>query len=170
MQEFNLIALLNSFSVTVVATAIFAFMISLALKLLFKLDNKYCLIISFFSSLLICFFLELIFFEQGIATAVQKGITAGAVSILLTSFSKKIGLASREDVKKSLEKLLSTIVLSEELDKVVDDIIEKIKADTALNEDSIKSVIRENLSGQVDEESLALIARFVLNALNIDDK
>lgn len=170
MQEFNLISLLNSFSIEVVATAITAFLLSFLLKLAFKLDNKYCLFISFFSSLLICFFLELIFFGQDIASSIQKGLTAGAISILFTSFSKKLGLASRGDVKKGLEKLLSTIVLSEELDKVVDDIIEKIKADTELNEDSIKSVIKENLSGEVDEGNLELIAKFLLKALNIDDK
>ncbi len=167
MQEFNIITLLSSFSVEVVAVSVASFVVAFCLKLFFKIGNKYCLVISFLLSLCITFLLELFVFKLDLVTSMQRGITAGAISLVLTSFSKKIAFCSRKDVKRSLEKLLSTIVLSDEMDKVVDEIIEKIKSDTTFNEDSIKTVIKENLSGEIDDEKLELIAKFVLNALNI---
>ena len=170
MQEFNIITLLSSFSVEVVITAIVCFLFAFSLNIFCKLSNKYCLVISLFSSLIICSLIELCFFKLDFALSLQKGITAGAISLVLTSFSKKIAFCGKKDIKKNLEKLLSTIVLSDEMDKVVDEIIEKIKVDTTINEDSVKSVIKDNLSGEIDDEKLELIAKFVLNALNINDK
>ena len=77
---------------------------------------------------------------------------------------KKFAFTDKEELKSNIEKLLSSIVLSDELDKVVDEIIVKI-LDKGCGSDEIKSVILDNLSEDIDDESLDKVCAFIMSSI-----
>ena len=165
MQEFNLISLLEGYGVEIVVGALVAAVAAMLMKKFANTSAKKCLLISFAVGAAITFLIEFFAIGMTAAESVGKGITSGALAIVLTSFTKKLAFLSKDDLKANLEKLLSSIVLSDALDEVVNEIIEKIKTDTTLSEDTVKEVLRENALSDIDESTLDVIAKFILKAL-----
>ena len=169
MQELNVISLIESYGIEIVAGGIIACAASILARNIFRLSAKTCLFIAFLGGAAITFAIE--FFAVGLSAddSLGKSMTAGSIAIILTSFTKKLAFMDKNDVKSNLEKLLSSIVLSDELDKVVDEIIGRIKADTTFSEDSLKEVLRDNVDADIDEGTLDLVSKFILKALSDKD-
>ena len=166
MQEFNLISLIESYGVELAAGGIIACVATIILRNVFKTSAKVCLAVAFFIGAVITFLLEFFVIGLEINDSLSKALTSGSLAIVITSFTKKLAFMDKNDVKSNLEKLLSSIVLSDELDKVVDEIVEKIKKDTSFTEDSLKDVLRDNVDADIDENTLDLVAKFILKALS----
>ena len=121
---------------------------------------------SFAIALTLTFFTETVMFSLSLSESAQKAVTSGALAIVLTSFIKKIAFMDKQDIKSGLEKLLSSIVLSDELDKVVNDIVEKLKSETNVDEQSVKDVLKENVKSDLDEATLDMVAKFIIKTLS----
>lgn len=165
MQEFNIINLLESYGIEIVVAAVVACVAAIVARGFMKLSAKTCLIIAFAVGAVVAFALGMTVFKLSFNDSVSKGITAGALALVITSFTKKLAFMDKTDVKANLEKLLSSIVLSDELDKVVNEIIEKIKQDASFSEQSLKEVLKDNVDANIDDATLDLVAKFILKAL-----
>ena len=166
MQEINIISLIESYGVELVAGGLTACVAAIVMRNVFGLSAKICLVFAFGIGAAITFLTEYFAFQLAVGESLDKAVTAGAIAVVLTSFTKKLAFMDKEDVKSNIEKLLSSIVLSDELDKVVNEIVEKIRRDSSVNEDSVKEVIRSNVDADIDENTLDLVAKFILKALN----
>ena len=165
MQEYNLITLFESYGIEIVFGGVVAAIASLIIRKRFNVSAKICLAISFVVAAAITAFCEYFLLGLEFSDSLSKAATSGSLAVILTSFTKKLAFIDGDDIKANLEKLLSSIVLSGELDKVVNEIIEKIKSDADFNETSLKEVLRENVDATVDEQTLDMVAKFVLKAL-----
>ena len=169
MQEFNIVSLIESYGIEIAAGGIIACALAITLRNVLKTSAKTCLIIAFLTGALITFLSEFFVFQLTASDSLSKALTAGSLAIVVTSFTKKLAFMDKNDVKSNLEKLLSSIVLSDELDKVVDEIVEKIKKDATFTEETLKDVLRDNVDADIDENTLDLVSKFILKALS-DDK
>ena len=166
MQEYNLITLFESYGIEIAFGGIVAAVASIFLRKKFNLSAKVCLAISFLVAAVITFVGEYFLLSLPAEESVSKAITGGSLAVVLTSFTKKLAFIDGDDIKANLEKLLSSIVLSGELDKVVNEIVEKIKSDSEFNKTSLKEVLRENVNATVDEQTLDMVAEFLLKSLS----
>ena len=166
MQQLNVITLLEDLGVEIIIVAVIACAVSVVLRKFKNVSAKVCLFISFAIALILTFFTETVMFSLSLSESAQKAVTSGALAIVLTSFIKKIAFMDKQDIKSGLEKLLSSIVLSDELDKVVNDIVEKLKSETSVDEQSVKDVLKENVKSDLDEATLDMVAKFIIKALS----
>ena len=166
MQQLNVITLLEDLGVEIIIVAVIACAVSVVLRKFKNVSAKVCLFISFAIALTLTFFTETVMFSLSLSESAQKAVTSGALAIVLTSFIKKIAFMDKQDIKSGLEKLLSSIVLSDELDKVVNDIVEKLKSETSVDEQSVKDVLKENVKSDLDEATLDMVAKFIIKALS----
>lgn len=166
MQQLNVITLLEDLGVEIIIVAVIACAVSVVLRKFKNVSAKVCLFISFAIALTLTFFTETVIFSLSLSESAQKAVTSGALAIVLTSFIKKIAFMDKQDIKSGLEKLLSSIVLSDELDKVVNDIVEKLKSETSVDEQSVKDVLKENVKSNLDEATLDMVAKFIIKALS----
>ena len=166
MQQLNVITLLEDLGVEIIIVAVIACAASVVLRKFKNVSAKVCLFISFAIALTLTFFTETVMFSLSLSESAQKAVTSGALAIVLTSFIKKIAFMDKQDIKSGLEKLLSSIVLSDELDKVVNDIVEKLKSETNVDEQSVKDVLKENVKSDLDEATLDMVAKFIIKTLS----
>ena len=166
MQKLNVITLLEDLGVEIIIVAVIACAVSVVLRKFKNVSAKVCLFISFAIALTLTFFTETVIFSLSLSESALKAVTSGALAIVLTSFIKKIAFMDKQDIKSGLEKLLSSIVLSDELDKVVNDIVEKLKSETSVDEQSVKDVLKENVKSDLDEATLDMVAKFIIKALS----
>ena len=170
MQEINVVSLLTKFSADVVVGAVVACVCALFLKMFFKNSFKFYMLVSFACALAVTFLLNFFALGREVVESLNGGITAGALSIILTVFIKKFAFTDDEELKKNLEKLLSTIVLSDNLDEVVDDLLKRITESKTVKKAEIKSVLKDCLEDGVDDPTLDILTDFLCNALNIGEK
>ena len=170
MQELNVISLIENYGIELAAGGLIACVVSILARNIFKLSAKTCLLIAFLTGAAVTFSIEFFAVKLEVKECLAKALTAGSVAVILTSFTKKLAFMDKNDVKSNIEKLLSSIVLSDELDKVVDEIVEKIKTDTTFTKSSLKDVLRENVDADIDENTLDLVASFILKSLDNEDK
>ena len=169
MQEYNVISIFENYGVELVVAGLVACALAISVRKFVGVSAKVCLALAFLSGSVFAFFAEIAVFGLDVEQGLSKAVTAGAIAVVVTSFIKKLAFLDKKDVKANLEKLLSSIVLSDELDKVVGEIIDKIKSETSFDEQSLKEVLRENVNAKIDEDTLDLVAKFILRALG-DDK
>ena len=87
----------------------------------------------------------------------------------ITAFVKKTVFLEGSDLKIALEKLLSSIILSDNLDKVVEEILLKLSSsDKAVARAQLKEILRENTS-QLDEDKLDAVIDVIIDALHDED-
>lgn len=170
MQEINIVSLLTKFSADVIVGAVIACACALLLKFFFKNSLKFYMLVSFVCALAATFLLNYFAMGREAVESLSGGITAGALAIILTAFIKKFAFTDAEELKKNLEKLLSTIVLSDNLDEVIDDLLKKITDDKAVKKTEIKAILKDCLEDGVDEATLNILTDFLCNALNVDEE
>ncbi len=170
MREVNIISLLKETSAETLVAVILSCIISIFYKKSHKLSIKLFLLLSFVIGGACCCVLTLIIGEKvSFAEVLKSGVVAGALSVTVTVFVKKLAFVDGDDVKKSLEKLLSSIVISDNLDKIVDEIIEKLsKNDAVCTKETLKQVLLDN-GFSSDDEVLETVCLFIMNALNSQD-
>ena len=166
MQEINIVSLIESYGIELAAGGMIACAAAILVRNVLKTSAKTCLIIAFLTGAMITFLLEFFAFKLPASVCLNKAMTSGSLAIVITSFTKKLAFMDKNDVKSNLEKLLSSIVLSDELDKVVDEIVEKVRKDTTFTEDTLKDVLRDNVDADIDENTLDLVSKFILKALS----
>lgn len=164
MQEFNVVRLLSDCSFDVLIGAFTASAVIFCLKRFLKASTKICLGLAFIIGATITAAISFFLIKESGEIAATKAVTAGGVSAVLTAFLKKFAFTDTAELKANIEKLLSSIVLSDELDKVVDEIIERI-LEKGCDSSEIKSVILENLSEDVDDESLDKVCSFIMSSI-----
>ncbi|MBP5177867.1 MAG: hypothetical protein ILP02_04730 [Clostridia bacterium] len=166
MQEINLISLIEDYGVELAAGGLIACAAAIIMRNALKISAKVCLLVAFAVGAAITFLLEFFVFALPAEDSVSKAISAGSLAVVITSFTKKIAFMDKNDVKSNLEKLLSSIVLSDELDKVVDEIVDRIKTDATFSEQKLKDVLRENVDADIDDDTLNMVSGFILKALS----
>ena len=163
-----MIRLIESYAVEIAAGGVIACVAAIAARKLFKVSAKAVLLASFVLGAAITFAIDMLLMRSGASVGVSNAMTAGALAIVLTSFTKKLAFMDKDDIRANLENLLSSIVLSDELDKVVGGIVEKIRSSSEVDENVVKQVLKDNMSVDVDENTLDLVAKFILKALESD--
>lgn len=171
MQEVNILNLIKNSSAEIVVAAALSLTITLSLSSSHKFSSKKFFIISFIIGTSVCFILSLFLNGFKISTvAIKNAISSGTLSVTVTAFVKRFAFLEADDIKTSLEKLLSSIILSDKLDEVVDEIILKLnEAEPQLTEVELKSIIKGNTS-LCDDEKLDEVAKLIMSALIKHDK
>ncbi len=165
MQEFNILKILNEFSIEIVIGAVIACILSLIIKKYFSFSHKFLLLIAFAIGSALTFFISAVIIKNANFESLQQAIISGGVAIILTAFSKKFAFTDKDDLKQGIEKLLSSITLSGELDKVVDSIIEKIVTSNEVEKTQIKSILKDCLNDDIDEADLDALSNFILTSI-----
>lgn len=170
MQEINVISLLSGYSADVIVGAVIACLSTLVLKLFFRKNTKFFMFVSFVSAAAITALISCFAIGSGIVESVSGGLTAGALAILLTAFIKRLAFTDDDELKKNLEKLLSTIILSDNLDEVVNEVIERLVNDKTVDKRAIKSLLGEVVESKTDEETLDNLTDFIYDLIKKDNK
>ncbi len=170
MQEATVVALLKSTSADIVVSASVACLIGLLINKSHKFSAKVFFFISFTLGVLSFILLSLITEKTITPSALKSCVVAGSLAVTITAFVKKSAFLSTEDIKSSLEKLLSSIILSDNLDEVVEEIIQKIKkTDAPITKQELESLLKENTI-TADEDKLETVCRVIMEALDGDNK
>ena len=119
MQEFNIVRLLSDCSFDCIIGAGIACVIIFVFKRFLKASTKICLGLAFIIGAAATASISAFLLKESAEVAATKAVTAGGVAAGLTAFMKKFAFTDKEELKSNIEKLLSSIVLSDELDKVV---------------------------------------------------
>ena len=166
MQEATVVALLKSTSADVVVSASIACLISLLINKSHKFSLKVFFFISFLLGALSYLGVTLITNPTLEPTFLKGCVVAGSLAVTITAFVKKSVFLSTEDIKTSLEKLLSSIILSDNLDEVVEEIIAKIKkTDAPITKQELESLLKQNTI-TTDEDKLETVCRVIMDALD----
>lgn len=97
---------------------------------------------------------------------IKNAVASGTLSVTITAFIKRFAFLESDDIKTSLQKLLSSIILSDKLDEVVDEIILKLgDAETTLTGQELKVILKENTTLN-DDEKLDAVVNIIIEALN----
>ena len=169
MQEASIVALIKSSSAEIVVAAALACVITIIIKRSHKLSVKAFLITSFILGTAISFLLGLFLSASVTAESFKKALSADSLAVTITAFVKKTVFLEGSDLKIALEKLLSSIILSDNLDKVVEEILLKLSSsDKAVARAQLKEILRENTS-QLDEDKLDAVIDVIIDALHDED-
>ena len=169
MQEFNVVSLITKFSADVVIGAVVACVCTFLLKSFFNRSTKFYMLLSFVFAMAITALINFFALKEEIVESLYGGITAGALAMILTVFIKKFAFSDDDDLKSDLEKLLSGIILSGNLEEVVDDIIKKITDSKAPERAEVKKILKDVLENDTDEKTLDALTDFICDVLNIGD-
>lgn len=163
MQEMNIVNLLLKLSGEITVSALIACAVALFAKRKAKLAKKQFFALSFGLGVLAYVAFDLALLGSAMAKLVTNAITCGAVALTVSLFCQKVAFMQPSDIKTELEKLLSSIVLSGQLDEIVDDILFKLSSQNAIDKDSLKEVIKNNLSTAISTEELDAISDFIIS-------
>lgn len=171
MQEVNILSLIKNSSAEIVVAAAISCVITLSFSSSHKLSSKKFFIISFLIGTVACFFISLFVNGFTISTlALKNAISSGTLSVTVTAFIKRFAFLEADDIKTSLQKLLSSIILSDKLDEVVDEIILKLnEAEPNITEVELKSILKAN-TALCDDEKLDEVSKVIMSALLKHDK
>lgn len=170
MQEYNVVSLLTKFSGDVVIGAVVACVFAIAVKKISKTAAKILLAVAFVCAFAITCLLDYFVFSRSPSDCISGGMTAGALASVLTAFVRKTAFTDKETLKADIEKLLSSIILSDKLDGVVDGIIEKIKNSKAVEKEQIRALLKDCLDGGTDDITLDALTDLICGALSVPEK
>lgn len=169
MQDFNIIVLLQRYSGDIALTSIISCLISIFLKNFLNLSKKRSIIFSFLLGSFCYIIIGKIFLQIETVIILTNAVTCGALALSLTAFFNKCLSLEKDDVKKSLEKLLSSIVVGEQLDSIVDEIVLKLKEHSEVSYDEFKELIKDNLGKDIDSAELDSVVKFIFEACGLGD-
>lgn len=167
MQDFNVIVLLQKYSGDIALTSIISCLISIFLKNFLNLSKKRSIIISFILGLFCYIIIGKLFLQIETVIILTNAVTCGALALSLTAFFNKCLALEKDDVKKSLEKLLSSIVVGDELDAIVDEIVAKLKEQSEVSYDEFKELIKDNLGKEITSDELDSVVKFIFEACGL---
>ena len=169
MQEATVVALLKSTSADVVISASVACLTMLLINKSHKFSSKIFFFLSFLFGALSFVLLSLLTQKELTAASIKSAVVAGSLAVTITAFVKKTAFLRTEDIKSSLEKLLSSIILSDNLDEVVEEIIQKLKkTDAPITKKQLEDLLKENTI-TADEDKLEAVCRVIMEALLMGD-
>lgn len=169
MQDFNVVSLLTKFSGDVIVGAVVACVCALIVKKFFHSATKFLMILSFVCAFVLTFVIDRFAFALDAAESASGGVTAGALALTLTAFLKRTAFSDDKALKNEIEKLLSSIILSGNIDGVIDDILKKIKDNPQIDKNMIRSLLKDCFEGETDEKTLDILTDIVVGALGIID-
>lgn len=169
MQEINIVNLLSKASGEIVVCACIACAVSFIIKKFSKLSNKSFIILSFIIGACIYFLVATILLDNALYIDFANSATCGALSGAVSLFVKRFAFMDNQDIKKQLQDLLSSIVLSEQLDEIVDNILQKLAGEKSVTKDGLKEILRSNLNATISEEELENIISFILSCCGFDN-
>ena len=167
MQDIDIFSLLTKFSGDVIVGAAVACICAAVVKKFFHSATKALMGVAFVCAFALTFIIDYFAFSYALTEALSGGVTAGALAITLTAFIKHLAFSDQKELKNDIEKLLSSIILSDEIDAVVDDILTRVKENTAVSKNQIRSVLKECLDKNVDDTTLNALTDLVCDALGI---
>lgn len=101
---------------------------------------------------------------------VKNAVSSGTLSVTINAFIKRFAFLDGDGIKTSLEQLLSSIILSDKLDEVVEEIILKLNAEKEdVTEAELKSILKDNTTLQ-EEDKLDAVCKLVMAALEKHEK
>lgn len=104
------------------------------------------------------------------ALTVKNAVSSGTLSVTVNAFVKRFAFLDGDDIKTSLEQLLSSIILSDKLDEVVEEIILKLEAEKDdVTEAELKSVLKDNTTFEEDEK-IDAVCKLIMAALEKHEK
>ena len=168
MQELNIVSLLTKFSADVVVGAVIACVCALILKIFFKNSTKVYMLCAFVCATAITAVVDYFALEREIVESISCGMTAGALAIILIAFIGKFAFSDEEELKKNLEKLLSGIILSENVEDVVNEVIERLLHDKTVDKTMIKEIIGDLMEDKTDEVTLNALTDLIYDLLRPD--
>lgn len=170
MQEPNIFNLIKNASAEIAVAAALSCVITLWYTNSHKLSSKKIFVLSFIIGTVCCFLLSL--FIKGFAfsaSTVKNAVSGGTLSVTVTAFIKRFTLFDGDDIKTSLQELLSSIILSDKLDEVVEEIILKIQAESEeITETELKAILKQNTTLE-GEDKLDAVCKLILEALKKHD-
>lgn len=171
MQEFNIFNLIKNASAEIAVSAAVSCVISLIYGSSHKLSSKKFFIISFLSGFAVCFTLSLCINNFSINTdTLKNALSSGTLSVTITAFIKRFAFISGDDVKASLQQLLSSIILSDKLDEVIEEIIENLNDKSKeVTSVELKSILKANTAIN-DDKKLDEVCAVIMEALEKHDK
>lgn len=171
MQEVDIFNLIKNASAEIAVAATISCIITLWYTNSHKLASKKIFILSFIIGTVVCLLLSLLLADFSVsASTVKNAVSAGTLSVTVTAFVKRFALLDGDDIKTSLEELLSSIILSDKLDEVVEEIILKIQSEKEdVTETELKAILKDNTTLEGDEK-LDAVCKLILSALEKQDK
>ena len=168
MQEFNVLGLLSKYSGEIIVCVAISCVISFVLKHYLKLSNKIFIILSLFIGFAVYLILSVFLLESSMLVRLTNAVTCGALSLTIAMCFKRFAFMDKSDIKSLLEKLLSSIVLSDELDNVVDEILQKMSAYGEQTKDCLREILKDNLNSNLTDEELETVIAFIISACDLD--
>lgn len=166
MQEINIFSLIKNSSIEIVVAAALSLIVTLLISSSHKLSSKKIFIISFTIGFAVCLVLSIFLTEFGLSDLLFKNcISSGTLSVTIVAFVKKFSITTSDDIKTSIKQLLSSIILSDKLDEVVEEII--LKLNSTKEQEVTKSELHKILAQttNIDEEKLDLVCDIIIKAL-----
>lgn len=167
MQEVNILNLIKNSNPEIVVAAALSCVLTLTISASHKFSSKTFFVISFVIGTCGCFILSLCLNAFSVSVImIKNAVASGTLSVTITAFIKRFAFLESDDIKTSLQKLLSSIILSDKLDEVVDEIILKLgDAETTLTGQELKVILKENTTLN-DDEKLDAVVNIIIEALN----
>ncbi len=171
MQEVSILNLIKNASAEIVVAAAISCVVTLGYSTSHKLSSKKFFILSFIIGTAGCFMLSMILSGLKIsALTVKNAVSSGTLSVTINAFIKRFAFLDGDGIKTSLEQLLSSIILSDKLDEVVEEIILKLNAEKEeVTEAELKSILKDNTTLQ-EEDKLDAVCKLVMAALEKHEK
>lgn len=171
MQEVNIFNLIKGANAEILVAAAISCVITLGYSTSHKLSSKKFFIISFIIGTAGCFLLSIFLSDFTVsALTVKNAVSCGTLSVTVTAFIKRFAFLDGDDIKTSLEQLLSSIILSDKLDEVVEEIILKLSEEKeTVTESELKSILKDNTTLDGDEK-LDAVCKLIMAALKKHDK
>lgn len=166
MQDVSIFNLIKNASAEIVVAAAISCVITLWYSTSHKLSSKKFFILSFILGTVVCFTLSMILSDFKVsALTVKNAVSSGTLSVTVNAFVKRFAFLDGDDIKTSLEQLLSSIILSDKLDEVVEEIILKLEAEKEdVTEAELKSVLKDNTTFEEDEK-IDAVCKLIMAAL-----
>lgn len=171
MQDVSIFNLIKNASAEIVVAAAISCVITLWYSTSHKLSSKKFFILSFILGTVVCFTLSMILSDFKVsALTVKNAVSSGTLSVTVNAFVKRFAFLDGDDIKTSLEQLLSSIILSDKLDEVVEEIILKLEAEKDdVTEAELKSVLKDNTTFEEDEK-IDAVCKLIMAALEKHEK
>ena len=170
MQDINIFSLLTKFSGDVIVGAAVACNCAAVVRKFFHSATKSLMGVAFVCAFALTSLIDYFAYDYILTEALSGGITAGALAITLTAFIKHLAFSDEKSLKNDIERLLSSIILSDKLDAVVDDILTRIRENDAVDKNQIRSLLKECLEGDIDDNTLNALTDLVSDALGLKEK
>lgn len=165
MQEVNIFSLIKNANAEIVIATTISCLITFLYNFSHKLSSKQFFVMSFIIGTCVCFLLSMFLYDFTFSLSlIKNAISAGTLSVTVFAFIKRFAFIDGNDVKSSLEKLLSSIILSDNLDQIVDEIINSLtQQEKDLTVDLVKDIFKENTD--LSDDEIEEVCQIVITAL-----